>query len=837
MKEKKTKQFESGRKGSALIMTMVLTVLLAIIAVMFVAVARMDRAATSNIADNKMLESAAKSITEIISTDLINDTPGVTHDRDKYYDYPDPCNTWLASLEPFDSGSGVYKWRQISDVNGYLKRKGFSTNNVGVKPFGLSTTVYVRDYPEFKVDSDGRFLNTDGITLSTAGISADADGDGIADSKWIDLGMRSSKGQRIFAAVRVIDNSAMININTAYSFDANSLVSTKIDGSDQMQINLDPNGLLKTGDKIATLHKVRCGKEDSNDAGLTKYKTDVIWNFSSVPDGNYLPFGISDELELRYRYCIDSKFVSRFEDKLPHTPEAIGWRNFGHLYDGKDTDWQLGDWQSRITNFNDTNADRRHLLTAYNLDRIIDPCGQMMANINDANANILYNRIHAVISNANTAAQIAVNIKDYRDSDSNVTALDVNGTTVYGFEQPCVYISELAYNKDSSSGTVCRSYAIELYKPYAADPDPNASWQIVVNNPANPLVTVNIAWPTSSQYHVIKWENSGAPLPVVPFQQDKGNPTNNIIFDVGSTISLTRKVGGVDVVVDSVIVPANWPLPTAPDGTYSIQRDTEPNKCIRRLWDPTLPPLGSGPLTLGGSNNYHSTDPCIVIAHPADTSFNNVGEIGMIFTKPAYYKLGGSNTGVIGYNGTNNTDSQVRLNLVDPNYQRIFNYLTVWPRSGSDERIKGRININTAPAFVIAQLPWVAHRKGYYDPNLAKAIVVYRDNTAKGFKSIGQLMNVPGIDFYKDANSLTGFPHLPSAVDYYNDKFANRDLLFARISDLVTVRSDIFTAYMLVRISTDGPQKRYMVILDRSGVTSANRKVKVIVFQPVAEAR
>jgi len=41
-----------------------------------VLVARMDMAATSNIADSKMLDSAAKSIVAIISRELVLDTPG-----------------------------------------------------------------------------------------------------------------------------------------------------------------------------------------------------------------------------------------------------------------------------------------------------------------------------------------------------------------------------------------------------------------------------------------------------------------------------------------------------------------------------------------------------------------------------------------------------------------------------------------------------------------------------------------------------------------------------------------------------------------------------------------
>jgi len=67
------------------------------------------------------------------------------------------------------------------------------------------------------------------------------------------------------------------------------------------------------------------------------------------------------------------------------------------------------------------------------------------------------------------------------------------------------------------------------------------------------------------------------------------------------------------------------------------------------------------------------------------------------------------------------------------------------------------------------------------------------------------------------------------------DDYEERNLIFARISDLVTVRSDVFTAYILIRLGTDGPQRRVIAILDRSGYP--NEPVKVIALQAVPEAR
>jgi hypothetical protein len=184
-------------------------------------------------------------------------------------------------------------------------------------------------------------------------------------------------------------------------------------------------------------------------------------------------------------------------------------------------------------------------------------------------------------------------------------------------------------------------------------------------------------------------------------------------------------------------------------------------------------------------------------------------------------------------------------------YQQVFKYLTVmdpcdhgWP---GETRIKGRININTAPWYVIAQLPWISYHTPSLD--LARSIANYRDNTG-GFRSIGELMNVvdsnisPGtssIAYYADKATPAG---LLTPPDGAGDIFEQRDSIFARISNLVTVRSDVFTAYILVRIGTDGPQKRAIAILDRSRIipdSSApggySGKVKIVAIQMVPDPR
>ena len=87
-----------------------------------------------------------------------------------------------------------------------------------------------------------------------------------------------------------------------------------------------------------------------------------------------------------------------------------------------------------------------------------------------------------------------------------------------------------------------------------------------------------------------------------------------------------------------------------------------------------------------------------------------------------------------------------------------------------------------------------------------------------------------------DSTGLDDFPDLTSG-DEAEDDFEERDVIFSRISNLVTVRSDVFTAYILVRIGTDGPQKRVIAILDRSDVYFAKDRVKVRALQQVPDPR
>ena len=187
------------------------------------------------------------------------------------------------------------------------------------------------------------------------------------------------------------------------------------------------------------------------------------------------------------------------------------------------------------------------------------------------------------------------------------------------------------------------------------------------------------------------------------------------------------------------------------------------------------------------------------------------------------------------------SDAQICLNLEDPGVAGVFNRLTVLAPENfggdpSDTRVKGRININTAPWFVIARLPWMTDE-------VAQAIVSHRDSSGPGrpFRSVADLMQIRevpelyGADGRNNDDSNSPGPDLTR--DTATDDLEERDLLFSRISNLITARSDVFSAYIVVRIGEEGPQRRVLAILDRSQVHSSDDQVRVLALHTVPDPR
>ena len=873
--------------GSALILTVVLTSLLAIVGVLFLMITRVDRMAASGASQGKELDLAVDAIVAKISEQLIWDVPGTRLAGGRYpeyHDYPGPDDRWLASSEPYQAGAGAaarYFWRHASDIY-----ERFDPN-----AYDLPVAV-VADYQD--------------RSKMAQGLPADADGDGIADSLWVIVpGITTAKGRPVFAAVRIVDNG-VINVNTAYRFDPCDLDIADIDGTNLSQINLmalsgrpgDFETLTpaKKEERQKQLRQARASAAGLDPNNLAAYEASVIWHYDGELALPYTPFDISDELELRNRFVLNQRDtdtrIERFGWARSFCDDGFGGTTL-EVPIGSSSGSTVGEWFDRAFIFSDRSSpdypvrvkryDYRHIATTCSMDRIINPVGPSLnngklVNVNTAGQALLRTAIKMGLWDADPnlgpvpvdalAAQITANIIDYRDDNSGVTrVVDINGAPHYGFERPCIYISEVAAAVKSVPPATYTSYAIELHKPYFEDDFPGSgTWRLRIGATG----TVPINWTGIRRFHIVRFEGAGviaalggtllpAPFndpnealyaaavpgytPTLPADPNvQVQDVGGVAIGPGSTILLQRSVpaapGGF-ITVDSYTIPAasaasGWLTASIAGPALSIHRDISLHKCIRRLWDTAA---GADPSTLGQLNTTYVDSSALgriqVQAHPyldpavyGGKGFKNIGEIGMVFASSGYDVPAGS------------TEANLRLDFKNVLFARILNYLTVIDPADARGRIKGRINVNTAPPYVLEQLPWMAPVRVGGGPVVSQAVVAYRDKIAipggpdhrvrpggLGFRSIGDLTWVPEMGYYAaDGLDQWGFPDLTplkflAPLDGAKDDFEERDLIFHRISNLITVRSDVFTAYILVRIGADGPQRRVIGILDRSGVT------------------
>jgi len=994
--------------GSALILTVVLTSLLAIVGVLFVMVSRIDRMATSAVTENQELNFAVETVVAKITQELSLDVPGMA--AQEYYDYPnhsihpgpdgllntfddqviDPGpdlilgtaddgqfyytvkdDIWLADLEPrlvdvtksparsvADIDVGQYGFGHISDIYGrlaYMFQESYDFNN--------RELVYW--------DSDGDRISFRNLratviepysSIGREGDKADADGDGVADSRWVIIpDISSGKGKPVYAAVRIIDNGAMLNVNTGFKFipfDPNDpqVNMLEVGGPGQLQINLvalagRPGSPSIPLEEEALLRER--GNYDPNFSlavNLRRYERDVVWNYDR-PDWRYMTFDISDELELRNRFLLNQDAVGQ---RIDTRVERFGWtgsfiyNNLKVPVSSGGSGSTIGDWLRHVDISIDPNFyDYRHIATTYSMDRIINPVGPgfnggKMVNVNRADKNMLFEAIRAALMSAASvpagydpnqlAAQLAVNLVDLRDdysSDPNmdVTVLTVGPKTYYGFEsQP--FISDIAFRISSSGAenSINNHFAVELYNPIDTDiplndfrlevrePNSNAVVGTVnldgyaISDGSGFVITNNVA--ASNAFGVSGIMSSGRgkedpALVLATYDPVPDSDPPQYVLKERYDVYLIRRTSAGDIYLDKQQTQDDW---FDWDTVNNVQKfygraDNDWNIVYQNL-EPTTNKLGSTNGLNGTRKNYNFYN-----FAKAYERFASVGDIARAFT------VGPSTdpNDMIGVRLEKEpAEKLVRLDLQNPLYANIFQYLTVIdptehvdPNGYADQqsffnetRIKGRININTAPWFVIAQLPWITDPMLPPDNpdryNLAKAIVAYRDKLElvpglvdysrgrgvgmvalnpgstfmpeqvreePGFASITELVNVthalaneidpagnvPYDSSYdirkygrdkefgndKDQNNL---PDLTPGDGAEND-FEERDLIFSRVSNVATVRSDVFTAYILVRIGADGPQKRVMAIFDRSQVTPKGGKVKILALHPVPDPR
>ncbi|MCF7957579.1 MAG: hypothetical protein K9M57_03930 [Phycisphaerae bacterium] len=472
------------KRGSALLMALVVTIVLFILGITFVSTTTTEKSMVSNPDFDITLNDGIEDVLSKI-TDLMDD------DAEWRYDHTDGAHRWLASLEPQvftdSTGDELYCWPQITDLWGQFNR---NINNPRFDP-DLRGNPLNTQYGQYdNLGDDSRFLVTrvnsvinvvaddkpilntlfynttdpiDPLKDSIEGMGADADGDGLTDSRWTILdGQRGSNGEYLFAAARVIDNGGMINVNTAYRrptaamgyWDGTRLGHVSLDGVTNL-LGINP----------AFLHeKFRCEKITTafNDDEYELYVAQRFMNPYMPGAEYYLPFGFADEMELRNRLLLTSSSRARLEYALTSERyEPVNFKNATPGFDDKnlpylpvgdgsqlDNTLNIRQWADYLTPNLAVNNDiynTRHLLTTYSLDLNRRPESNIPStDLTALGMKTTRGNRKSCIKLPNNAAVIA-DPTDVKHVDLSDGVLDTPGEAMYlEYEYRYNYIKELA---------------------------------------------------------------------------------------------------------------------------------------------------------------------------------------------------------------------------------------------------------------------------------------------------------------------------------------------------------------------------------------------------------
>ncbi len=265
------------RRANAMVMAVAMSVLLAIIGSAFVMMARLDRQAVLNVADDQLHDTAVHTvlnrIQKVLADDVVGGDGSVKLLDNGYkegedgneltsrepYDFPGKKDPWLANIEPYHvslpSNEYEYRWLQSSEIlydktrqNKYLPAIPYDADfdryeesylvNTGSPIVLAAKPLETTNDPEIKPVEDPILIHPITGNLPRmydynkvftpydasekekyAQYLADADGDGITDSIWRKLEGVDATGKDVLYAVRIVDNCGKLNLNTAWKME------------------------------------------------------------------------------------------------------------------------------------------------------------------------------------------------------------------------------------------------------------------------------------------------------------------------------------------------------------------------------------------------------------------------------------------------------------------------------------------------------------------------------------------------------------------------------------------------------------------------------------------
>lgn len=816
--------YRPTRTGSALLAAVALITIIAILAVTFLLVCRLDARHAEVAAGLDTPDRLATGIRNRLARCLVADLylgehgvpyEAVYHAADgndawrRYMDFPsdedDGHDGILASFEAVDG-----TWPHLTRIHGAWSSK---TNDVAIPP----------DAKRY-IDTDG-----DGVPDAYRGMP-----DKVVDFRNRDYDV----------AVRLIDLSGLVCVNTACG---PLPPSAGIDGP------TCPAAVRIRGGAGGTYDRIAAAREDGNRGTIMDFYTSCAARLSD-PGAGYTPFFIDEEPHLRW---LD-----------PQRPYAAGRLYAATADPGGDP----------------LPADIRHYLTtrAAVTPALRVPAGTRRLRLNpndlprevDLVRNLLFaaagrpgNAIEKHISHflANACAYL-----DGRRPDKSYALPLPGGGSVYGIvPQPVLSEAWTATRFDRNAGGGYRDtgavFAVEIFNPRRLDLAP---YTLVSGGAELDLPAGTPVWTTvlSAATDDGLAPHAGA-VHVLP----------GLDFSGGSAARLVRNAGGTRIPVDIIAVSTDgYPAPPT-GGPASVvrqavaARDTNPAR-MRYLVALERETTGEGPAAIHTLGRHNGLAPGDIDCRPgfhiprrisSSPQLVDLGELMALHAvgpddsaslpeKLRVYARADSRGRADFLNegsGTSLCDSGRYPDIPWPLLiGELFDLIEADPGPVPGRRqpvVYGRVNINTAPAAVLARLPWPAalapavdldgdgtpefrgETKAVNPEELAAAIVAFRRRPTSAHRGdeSGDNGNT------KKYDALAGFltpAELVVPLEEYTASLYDRDgpawplvrhLLYQRVSNLVCTRSNTFAAYITVQKEFSGDRTRewhYLDVIDRS---------------------
>ncbi|MFB3897079.1 MAG: helix-hairpin-helix domain-containing protein [bacterium] len=412
-------------------------------------------------------------------------------------------------------------------------------------------------------------------------------------------------------------------------------------------------------------------------------------------------------------------------------------------------------------------------VTVYSATANVDKHRQKKININTATATEIYNKLQPTLGDQK-AAQLAVNIIDYRDTDNVPTLLTVQGTTYRGIEK-VPYINEIMPYSSTPDADGNDGQYIELYNPFDEDIVVDG-WKI-----DGAFGSIDISGTILAKgYFIItdEYEDDA--------EYDGGTPDGYCFKTNYGTVGSSQLV-----VNETLSLSKSGDTLRLYDASGNlIDEITYGNADKNVSWEKNDPRVNQFYTCSGGSpyakNNAYSppksTADETALTEILNLAFTGLGDLGYVCAalpdKPwVTVSIDTATTGI--------------------RFADIIDLLSL----SSDDKIIGKININTASADVLMAVPGMTL-------SLSEEIVNYRTLNGK-FNEITDLAVIPGfcgiVNIDDDGNGIVDDEH-------------EKQIFFNQMADWLTVRSDIFTLHATGSISKEKTTvtSSLLVVIDRS---------------------